>query len=111
MVTKELKVAAVVLIAMAVGYLLAGGGILPNASGQAQGMTAGVICVVGDAFAGYAPVVVVDVADQSVLVYEYSYSGRQIRLTSARTYRFDKLLTDYQTAAPSVEEVRRSVTR
>jgi hypothetical protein len=111
MATKELKIAAVVLVSMAVGFLLAGGGVLPKASGQGEGMTSGVICVVGEQYTGYAPIVVVDVPDQSVLVYEYSYSARQIRLTSARTFRFDKLLTDFQTAAPTVEEVRKRVTR
>ena len=111
MAAREFKIAVVVLLSMVAGFLLAGGSIFARASGQGEGTTQGVLCVIGDAYAGYAPIVVMDIPDQSILLYEYSYSARQIRLTSARTYKFDKLLTDWQTAAPTVEEVRRAVTR
>ncbi len=111
MAAKELKVAAVILVSLVVGFLLAGGSVLPKASGQGEGMTQGVMVVVGDAYAGYAPIVLMDIPDQSILVYEYSYSARQIKLTSARTYRFDKLLTDFQTGPPTVDQVRGFVTR
>jgi hypothetical protein len=106
MATKELKLIAVVLVAAAAGYLLAGGGGPSKAYGQSGGMTSGVICVVGDVYAAYAPIVLVSVPDQSVVVYEYSYQGRQIRLAGARTYQYDKLLQDFQNLPPTVEQVK-----
>lgn len=109
MATKELKLAAVVLVAMSLGFFLAGGGFLPKAHGQSEGMTSGVICVVGEVFGAYAPIIVVSVPDQSLIVYEYSYQGRQIRLAGARTYQYDKLLQDYQNARPTVQEVREAL--
>ena len=105
------KTALIVLMAVMLGCLLAEGGFLSGAHAQSEGRTAGVICVVGGAFSAQAPIVIVDVPDETILVYEYSYQSDDIELTAARTYRFDKLLTDFNSKGPSVEEVRRQVTR
>jgi len=109
MAMRDVKVAALVLVCVVAGFCLAGG-LLPRAYGASEGMTSGVICVVGDERNGYAPVVVLDVSEQTIVIYEYSYLARHIRLSSARTYRFDKQLPDYETDGVSVEEVRRAVT-
>ncbi len=111
MAKKEWKTALIVLVSVTAGFLLAGSGILSRVHGQSEGRTAGVICVVGQAVSQYAPIVLIDVPDQTILVYEYGYQNDTIELTAARTFRWDKLLTDFQTDGVTVEEVRREVTR
>jgi len=103
--------ALVALVAVAAGFVLAGSGVLRSAQAQSEGRTSGVICVVGQEVNGYAPIVLVDVPDQSIMVYEYSYGNDRIELTAARTYRFDKQMADWQTEGPTVETVRQWVTR
>ena len=51
------------------------------------------------------------VPDETIMVYDYSYLDQVLRLSSARTYKFDKLLTDWKTKGPSVEDVRGFVNR
>jgi len=104
--TKELKIAVLVLAAAVAGFLLGGGRILSRAYAQSEGMTSGVICVVGENYNGYAPIVVVDVADQCVVVYRYEYSSGRVKLTAARKFHFDKLLREYENDAPSVDDVQ-----
>jgi len=98
-----------VLVSLAVGFLLAGGTLAPKAHGQSEGLTRGIICVMGQAVNQYAPIVLVDVPDQTVLVYEYSYQNDDIELTAARTFRWDKLLTELNNTGVKVEEVMRAV--
>lgn len=108
---QEWKTAVIVLVCLTAGVLLGGSRILSKAYGQSEGRTAGVICVVGEDRNGYAPIVLIDVPDQTILVYEYSYGNDSLELATARTFRFDKLLVDYNTEGVSVEEVRREVTQ
>ena len=103
--------AVVVVVALAAGIALGGSGLLRMAYGQSEGRTSGVICVVGEERNGYAPIVLIDVPDQTVLVYEYDYSDNSIELTAARTYRFDKQLTDFQTTGVTVDAVRKAIMR
>ena len=105
---KDWKTIAIAVLSMVVGFLIASGGF-PQAQAQSEGRTPGVICVVGQERNGDAPIVIVDVPDQSVMVYEYSYSNNRIELTAARTFQFDKLLTDFNTEGYSVDEVRAAV--
>jgi len=105
------KTALVAVVALAAGVVLAGSGLLDSAQAQSEGRTSGVICVVGEQRNGYAPIVLIDVPDQSIMVYEYSYSDDRIELTAARTYRFDKQLADFQTEGPTVDTVRQWVNR
>jgi len=102
-------VAVLAVLCVAAGFLLAGG-VLPRAYGASEGMTSGLICVVGSERNLNAPIVIVDVSEQTMVVYDYSYSARRVQLASVRTYRFDRQLVDYQTEGVSVEEVRRAVT-
>lgn len=106
-----LKTAMVAVIALGAGLALAGSGLLGSAQAQSQGGASGVICLLGQELNGFAPICLVDVREQTILVYEYSYSNDQIQLTCARTYQFDKLLKDFHTGSPSVEDVRKEVTR
>ena len=108
---KGWKIALIVLASLAVGYLLAGGGILQRVHGASEGRTTGVICVIGSPVNQYAPIVLVDIPNETLLVYEYSYQNDEIELTSARTYRFDKLLREYQIEGETVDAVMRWVTQ
>ncbi|MFO7956981.1 MAG: hypothetical protein R6X33_07750 [Candidatus Brocadiia bacterium] len=100
------KTAAIVLLAVALGVLLGGSRLTNRAHAQSEGSSGGLIAVMGEVAGNDAPLILVDVPDQTIMVYEYSYSGDTIELTSARTYRWDKRLTDYETDGPSVDEVR-----
>ncbi|MHC4479457.1 MAG: hypothetical protein ACYS8K_01305 [Planctomycetota bacterium] len=109
MEARDWKTILIVLLVVAVGVLLAGGGFRSRAYGQSEGRTSGVICVVGQAVNQFAPIVLVDVPDQTIMVYEYSYQNDDIELTAVRTYRYDKLLKEFHPEGASVEEVRRHV--
>ncbi|NLW49450.1 MAG: hypothetical protein GXY85_01220 [Candidatus Brocadiaceae bacterium] len=104
------KTAVVAVVGVAAGLALAGSGLMGSAQAQSEGAAGGMICVVGQELQGTAPIVLVDVRDQSLLVYEYSYYNDRISLTSARTFRFDKQLTEYQTSGPNVDLVRQWAT-
>lgn len=105
MAAKNWQLALVALVALVAGFVLAGGG-LSRVDAQSEGRTAGVICVMGEQLNGSAPLVIVDVPDQSVVIYEYDYRNDRIELTAARTYQYDKLLPNFNTEGPTVEEVR-----
>jgi hypothetical protein len=117
MADRSWKTALVVLAAVATGVLIGGsgilrGGILPTASAVAEGQSGGVIALVGDMSANQeAPIILISVPDETVMVYDFSYSDRVVRLSSVRSYKFDKLLTDWQTKGPTVEDVRRFTNR
>ncbi|MHC4591385.1 MAG: hypothetical protein ACYS8L_01675 [Planctomycetota bacterium] len=110
MAMKDWKTGVIVLVSVAAGFLLAGGRALSKAHGQSEGRTTGVICVVGEEQDQFAPIVLVDVPDQTVMVYEYSYRSDEIELTAVRTYRYDKLLEEFHPRGVTVAEVRRAVT-
>ncbi len=111
MADRSWKVALVVLAALATGALIGGRG-LPLAQGIGEGQSGGVIALIGDMSPNYeTPVVVISVPDQTVLAYLYSYNNRTIRLTSARTYAYDKRLTDWKTEGPTVQEVRNYISQ
>jgi hypothetical protein len=107
----NLKTATIVLLAVALGSLLTSRGVLAPARAQVVDRTGGVILVVGEQYSADAPVVILDVPNQTVMVYEYSYQNNRIEFTAARTYKYDRLLTDWNTRGPTVEEVRQQVTR
>jgi hypothetical protein len=110
MLARNWRTVAVAALAFGVGVLVAGGGLLRRAEAQSEGQTSGVICVVGAPSAQIAPIVLVDVPDQTMVVYRFDYRSDQIELSSARSYRFDKLLQDFNTKGATVEDVRRAVT-
>ncbi len=109
MANHDWKMAVVILVALAAGVLLAGGRLLPGTYAQGQMGAGGVVCVVGEAVSGDVPVFLVDAADQALVVYEYDISSDELELTSVRSYRYDKRLTDFHTKDPTVESVRNEI--
>ncbi len=80
------------------------------AHAQAHGTSAGSATVVlGEAVRGVFPLILVDTDDDSLMIYELDASRTRWRLTlqSARTYRYDKQLREYNIEDPSVRDVRR----
>lgn len=113
MVEGRWQLVLVAVVSLAAGVLLGGTQLFHSAQGATQGQAGGVIALIGDAVSQDAPLVIVDVPDQSVVVYEYDYQSDEIELTAARTYQYDKLLRDYPEdhAGPTVREVRDFVRR
>jgi hypothetical protein len=111
MANREWKVAFLVLLSVVAGVLLAGRGVLPAARGQSEGRAGNLICVLGENLRGYAPIVLVDGQERTILVYEYSYGDDRIELTSARTFEFDRLIKEYNVEGLSVGQVQSEVTR
>jgi predicted transcriptional regulator YdeE len=89
--------------------VLAGAGT--RVHGQSEGRTTGVICVVGAERNQLAPIVVLDVPEQTFIVYEYDYTAEALKLTAVRTYRYDRLLREFGTKGVSVDQVRQEVSR
>ena len=106
---KNWQSAVLLLAALALGFVLARDGILPGAQAQGDGAAGHVICVMGLERSSHAPVVLVDTLEQSILVYDYSYASRNLKLESARTYRFDKMLIEFENSGPSIGDVRNIV--
>ena len=111
MANKEWRTAFIVLVSLVAGAFLAGSGILPGARAQSEGRAGNIICVMGRDRNGYAPIVLVDGREQTVLVYEYSYANHRIELTSARTYEFDRLINEFNIEGITVKKVRQEVTQ
>ena len=107
---REWKMVVVALVALIAGMLLAGRGVLPAVQAQIGGQAGNVICVVGQERNGYAPIVVVDTREETLLAYRYSYSDYTIEFTSARTYNFDKQMKEFNIKGVSVGAVAGQVT-
>ncbi len=111
MAARDWKMVVVALGALTVGLVLGGNNRFERAQAATQGQSGGVIALIGDEASQRAPIVLVDVPDQSVIVYEYNYLNDEIELTSVRSFEYDKLLKEWQTGGPTVEEVREYVTQ
>jgi hypothetical protein len=96
----------VALVALLAGAFLGRRGVLRPAGAQSEGVIGRVMLLVGPPIDRFAPIVLVDTMEQSVVVYEYEYDGRLLRLQCARTYRYDKQLGQYGIAPPTVDQVR-----
>jgi len=105
------KTIALAVLALLLGCLLGQSGIFPRARAQGESAAGRVAVVVGPERNGYAPVVLVDSLEQSIMVYEYSYPGRRLELESVRTYRFDKQLPEFKVGEPSVRQVQQMLQR
>ena len=95
------------LAALVAGYLIGQAGFVPKANAQMAGESGRAICLIGPIRGGYAPIVLVDSLEQSVIVYEYNYDSRRLELKSVRTYQFDKLLGEFRNEGIPIAEVRR----
>ena len=100
------QTAVLLLAAVLLGCILGQSGIFPRAQAQVEAGAGRVAVVMGSERQGYAPIVLVDTLEQTVVVYEYSYGARRLALESARSYRFDKQLTDFKTGEPSLRQVQ-----
>ena len=103
------SVALLLLIAFVFGYILGHSSILPKAHALSEGAAGRGVCVMGEVSNRYAPIVLVDTLEQSILVYEYSHNSRRLELESARSYRFDKQLMEFEISGPSVGQIRARV--
>jgi hypothetical protein len=103
------KVSCLIIAGIALGALLSGRGGLPRVQAQGDGAAGNVVVVVGNEVSREMPIFLVDTAEQTLLVYQWDYSGEDIELMAARTYRFDRLLTEFNVDGVSVEDVRREI--
>jgi len=105
----DVKTALIVLVSVMAGMFLAQSAGLRVAQGQSEGQAGGMICVTGQAGSRGLPIVLVDVPDRTVLVYEYSYANNTLEFVSARSFQYDRLSKQFNVKGPTVEEVQRSV--
>ncbi len=105
------RTAFVALVAGTVGALLAtvGTGLLPSAHAQGDGAAGSITCVVGPESSGDLPIILVDAAEQTLLIYQYDYSSEDVELMAARSIRYDRLLTEYNIEGASVSDVMKEV--
>ena len=100
------------LVALGVGYMLGRTSLLPGAEAQMGSETGRIAVVMGEAREDEAPLCVIDTLEQTIMVYKYDYSGRDLDFETVRTYRFDKQLQSYNLGdGPSPTEVRRQLER
>jgi len=100
------QTAVLLLAAVLLGCILGQSGIFPRAQAQVEAGAGRVAVVMGSERQGYAPIVLVDTLEQTVVVYEYGYGARSLALESARSYRFDKQLPDWHTRPPTIVDVQ-----
>jgi hypothetical protein len=104
---------ALVVCALLVGYAAAGALGGRPAHAQADGQSRGVIAVMGEVRdrGAQAPIIICDTVEQTMMVYLYDYRNEDLEFVSARSFRFDKLLQEFNNDGRSVEDVEREVTR
>lgn len=105
------KIACLVLAGLACGAVLSGRRMIPEARAQGDGTAGNVTMVVGVAISRELPIVVCDAAEQTVLVYKYDYGSDDIELVAARSFRYDRLLTEYNVTGIKVDDVIKAVRR
>jgi hypothetical protein len=104
-------VSCLILAGIALGAVLSGRLSLPQADAQGAGRAGEVVVVVGTEVSRELPIILVDSSEQTLLVYQYDYSGEDLELMSARTFRFDRLLTQFNNDGVTVDDVRREIRR
>ena len=108
---------ALVMVALTLGFVLGRSSVFPRAEAQGEATAGRVAALLGSpASSGqtvYAPIVVVDSLQQSLMIYEYSYRSRSIELKAARTFRWDKEIVELNngTGGPSVKQVQAMLNR
>ena len=101
--------AILVLVALGVGYMLGRGAMMPGAHAQGESRAGNVALVIGPERNGEAPIVLVDALESSLMVYEYDYRDRGLTFRSARTFRYDRQLIEFNNDDPSVQTVRTQI--
>ena len=98
------KITCLILAGIALGAVLSRRAALPRAEAQGDGSAGNIVVVI-------VPIVLVDAAEQTILIYQYDYSGEDLEFMAARTFRFDRLLTEFNIDGVSVDDVRREIRR
>jgi len=109
MIARDRSIFTVLAAALAALLVLLAGGILSRADAQGDGAAGNIVCVVGQVARNDLPIILVDAAEQTIMVYLYDYAGDDLELVSTRTYRYDRLLSEFNNEDPSVEDVRKRV--
>jgi hypothetical protein len=85
---------------------------------QAQESAAGsyMVALIGEQVTQQYPLFLVDTKEMSILVYEYDRGNGSLELHAARTFQYDRKLTDYEVRSttqrrvgPSVDQVRQAI--
>ncbi len=61
---------------------------------------------------GYEAIALVDKENETLSLYQYDFSGashERLVLLAARSFRYDRMLEDYNTAQPQPEEIKQLV--
>lgn len=106
--------AVVMLAVLVMGYILGRSGGIPGARAQSSQSGDRIAVVMGaEAVDDRVPFVVVDPLEETIMVYEWDQGSRVMYLRAARTYRYDKMITDFGNAnnSPSVRDVQRRLQR
>jgi hypothetical protein len=81
------------------------------AQGDGGAGTRHVFAVVGSQQNNREPFYLVDTKQEVIMVYEYGVEGDGLGLTSARSYKYDKLLKQYGRSnfGPKVEKIKKEI--
>lgn len=107
-----LRLGVLAVLCMTAGALLTGLIVsMDTAEAQSASFGAGsggpgVYIVAGQISSSTYGLYLVDYENQTICVYQYSPGDRKLRLMSARTYRFDVKLDEFNTSDPTPREVR-----
>lgn len=69
-----------------------------------------ILAVAGRLTSDTSGLFLVDLDNETILVYQYSSGKNRLRFSAARTFAYDRRLKDYSTS-PSPEQIRRMVER
>lgn len=105
------KLACLLFAGIAFGAFMSRHVSMPQAHAQADGRAGNVVIVVGQETARKLPIVLMDASEQTLLVYEYDLTGEDLELMAARTFRFDRLLTQFNVDGVTVQDVQRELRR
>jgi hypothetical protein len=105
------KLACLILAGVAFGAFLSNHIGLPRAQAQGDGRAGNVVVVVGQESASDLPIILMDASEQTLLIYIYDIGSEDLELMAARTFRFDRLLTQFNNDGVTVDDVRRELQR
>jgi hypothetical protein len=80
-----------------------------TAQAQGDGQAASIVCVVAAPRGNETPIILVDAAEQTIMIYKYTSSGEDLELVTARSYRFDRLIKEYNIDGMTVDDVKKLI--
>ncbi len=109
-ITAALWANAALLLAILVALLSrSNGSVLPSAFGQTQPPIAGgggVFVMPGQTATNMWGAYLLDIDNQTLCVYQYFPGEKQLKLSAARDYKWDRRLHNFNTPNPSPNEVK-----